>query len=172
MTSFILRSASPAKTKVDAVVVGVVAQDSGVDLAPGGEEVAKAYGRKLRPLLSSLSLKGSLGETTRIPTAGVINAPMLVLVGLGATPSTADLRRAAGAAARAVPNAASVALALPTPGAAEVRAVTEGWLLGGYRFTTYQLRRPQAGGRHRARAGPGRRRRRLGLPGLGQHASG
>ena len=138
MTSFILRSASPAKTKVDAVVVGVVAQDSGVDLAPGGDEVGKAYGRKLRPLLSSLSLKGSLGETTRIPTAGVINAPMLVLVGLGATPSTADLRRAAGAAARAVPNAASVALALPTPGAAEVRAVTEGWLLGGYRFTTYQ----------------------------------
>ncbi|WP_292605613.1 gamma-glutamyltransferase [Nocardioides sp. REDSEA-S30_B4] len=116
----------------------MVAQDSGVDLASGGEEVGKAYGRKLRPLLSSLSLKGSLGETTRIPTAGVINAPMLVLVGLGATPSTAALRRAAGAAARAVPNAASVALALPTPGAAEVRAVTEGWLLGGYRFTTYQ----------------------------------
>ena len=57
MTSFILRSASPAKTKVDAVVVGVVAQDSGVDLAPGGEEVGKAYGRKLRPLLSSLSLR-------------------------------------------------------------------------------------------------------------------
>ncbi|MBU2073524.1 MAG: hypothetical protein KJ938_03715 [Actinobacteria bacterium] len=73
MTSFILRNASPAKTKVDAVVVGVVAQDSGVDLAPGGEEVAKAYGRKLRPLLSSLSLKGSLGETTRIPTAGTRN---------------------------------------------------------------------------------------------------
>uniref|UniRef100_UPI002619CB9F M17 family peptidase N-terminal domain-containing protein n=1 Tax=uncultured Nocardioides sp. TaxID=198441 RepID=UPI002619CB9F len=120
MTSFILRNASPAKTKVDAIVVGVVAQDSGVDLAPGGEEVAKAYGRKLRPLLSSLSLKGSLGETTRIPTAGAINAPVLVLVGLGTAPSTADLRRAAGAAARAVPNAASVAVALPTPGAAEV----------------------------------------------------
>ena len=138
MTSFILRSASPAKTKVDAVVVGVLAGEDGVSLADGAQDVASAYGRKLRPLLASLSIKGSLGETTRIPTAGAINAPVLVLVGLGRTPSTADLRRAAGAAARAVPNAATVALALPTPGASEVRAVTEGWLLGGYRFTAYQ----------------------------------
>ena len=63
-------------------------------LADGAQDVASAYGRKLRPLLASLSIKGSLGETTRIPTAGAINAPVLVLVGLGRTPSTADLRRA------------------------------------------------------------------------------
>ena len=138
MTSFVLRTANPAKTKTDAVVVGVVKQGGEVVLADGAEEVAAAYGRKLRPLLASLALKGSVGETTRVPTSGTLGSPMLVLVGLGAAPSTADLRRAAGAAARSVPNAATVALALPTPGAAEVRAVTEGWLLGGYRFTAYQ----------------------------------
>ena len=141
MTSFTLRAANPAKTKVDAVVVGVVkasGEDGGVEVAEGGAEVAAAYGRRLRPLLASLGLKGSVGEVTRVPTAGVIGSPLLVLVGLGAKPSTSDLRRAAGAAARAVPNAATVALALPAPGALEVRAITEGWLLGGYRFTDYR----------------------------------
>ena len=48
------------------------------------------------------------------------------------------MRRAAGAAARAVPNSASVALALPADTPELVRAVTEGWMLGGYTFTTYK----------------------------------
>ena len=41
-------------------------------------------------------------------------------------------------AARAVTNAASVALALPADSPELVRAVTEGYPLGGYRFTTYK----------------------------------
>ena len=149
MTSFTLRSASPAKTKADAVVVGVVqssptgrrsAKESGphLDLAPGAEDVAKAYGRKLRPLLASLDVKGTVGEVTRIPTSGAIGAPLLVLVGLGNDPQPADLRRAAGAAARAVTNAANVAVALPAEAPEQVRAVAEGWALGAYTFTTYK----------------------------------
>ena len=48
------------------------------------------------------------------------------------------MRRAAGVAARAVTNAASVALALPADSPELVRAVAEGYRLGGYTFTTYK----------------------------------
>ena len=47
-------------------------------------------------------------------------------------------RRAAGVAARAVTNASSVALGLPAQDAAEVRAATEGYLLGSYTYTAYK----------------------------------
>lgn len=138
MTTYTLRSASPAKTKCDAVVVGVVQGAKGPELADGGAEVAQAYGRKLRPLLSSLGVTGKAGEATKIPTAGTIGSPLLVLVGLGKEVDAVAVRRAAGVAARAVPNAASVALALPAGTPELVRAVTEGHLLGGYTFTAYK----------------------------------
>jgi len=141
--SYSLRTASPAKTRAEAVVVGVVQRDKGVDLAPGAEDVKDAYGRKLRGLLATLGVTGKAGEVTHLPTAGVIASPLLVLVGLGQAPADGGLtpaavRRAAGAAARAVPNATSVAVALPADTPDLVRAVTEGHLLGGYRFTTYR----------------------------------
>ncbi len=138
MTSYTLRSASPAKTRTDAVVVGVLSTADGPQLAPGGEDVVAAYGRSLLPLLTTLGVKGKLGEVVKAPTAGKLNSPLLVLVGLGPTPTSAVLRRASGVAARSLPNAASVAVALPASTPDEVRAVTEGWLLGGYRFTAYK----------------------------------
>ena len=69
MTTYNLRSASPAKTHADAVVVGVLKAEKGVELAPGAEDVAKAYGRKLRPLLATLDVTGKAGEVTKVPTA-------------------------------------------------------------------------------------------------------
>ncbi|MBC9733444.1 leucyl aminopeptidase [Nocardioides marmotae] len=138
MTSYTLRNASPAKTKADAVVVGVLQGADGPELADGGEEVAKTYGRKLRPLLSTLGVSGKAGEVVKVPTGGAVATPLLVLVGLGKEATPADVRRGAGAAARAVTNAASVALALPAATPELVRAVVEGYRLGGYTFTTYK----------------------------------
>jgi leucyl aminopeptidase len=138
MTSYSLRSASPAKSRADAVVVGVVAGASGPILAAGGEDVAKAYGRKLAPLLSALGVTGKAGEVVKVPTSGTIGSPLLVLAGLGDDVTAPAVRRAAGAAARAVTNAASVALALPSDSPSLVRAATEGYLLGAYTFTTYK----------------------------------
>ena len=139
MTSYSLRSASPAKTKADAVVVGVVSTAKGPALCAAGADVAAAYGRKLRPLLSSLGVTGKDGEAVKVPTGGTINAALLVLVGLGSDEDDlVAVRRAAGVAARNVPNAASVALALPGQSAALVAAVTEGHLLGGYSYTVYK----------------------------------
>jgi leucyl aminopeptidase len=138
MTTYTLRTANPAKTRADAVVVGVLSTGGGPTVAPGGEPVAKAYGRKFAPLLSALDVKGKAGEVVKVPTGGTITSPLLVLVGLGAEATTDAVRRAAGAAARAGLNAASVALALPADSPEQVRAITEGYLLGGYEFTTYK----------------------------------
>jgi leucyl aminopeptidase len=142
MTSYALRTASPAKTRAEAVVVGVVPGDGRragtARLAAGGEDVAKAYGRRLSPLLASLGLTGKPGEVAKVPTSGTIASPLLVLVGLGADPGPSAVRRAAGAAARAVTNSASVALALPADDPQLVRAVLEGYRLGGYTFTRYK----------------------------------
>ena len=138
--TYTLRGASPAKTRADAVVVGVVSARNNVELASGGEDVASAYGRKLRPLLAALGVKGKAGEVTVIPTNGAISSPVLVLVGLGRKDDVDQVvvRRAAGAAARAITNAASIALALPSDSPALVRAATEGFALGGYTYTTYK----------------------------------
>ncbi len=138
MTSYTLRSASPAKTRSDAVVLGVVQTDQGAELAPGAEDVAKAYGRKLRPLLATLGVTGKAGEAVKVPTSGTVTTPLLLLVGLGRTVDADAVRRAAGAAARSLTNAASVALALPADTPGLVRAVTEGHTLGGYTFTAYK----------------------------------
>jgi leucyl aminopeptidase len=142
VTTYQLRAANPAKTRADAVVVGVVQQQKGsssqAQVAAGGEDVAKAYGRRFRPLLASLGVTGKAGEVHRIPTGDALSSPVLVLVGLGKDDDQVAVRRAAGVAARAITNAASVALALPAETPEQVRAVTEGWALGGYTFTTYK----------------------------------
>ena len=145
MTTFALSGASPAKSRADAVVVGVLrkkgrgaAKDPVPVLAPGAEDVAKAYGRKLAPLLATLGVTGKVGETVKVPTGGTVSTPLLVLVGLGDEADARSVRRAAGAAARAVTNAVSVALALPADSPELVAAATEGYLLGGYAFDAYK----------------------------------
>jgi leucyl aminopeptidase len=138
VTTYTLRSASPAKTRADAVVVGVLQTDKGPELAPGAEDVATAFRRNLRPMLANLGVTGKAGEAVKVPTNKVIGAGLLVLVGLGKTVTPVAVRRASGVAARTITNAASVALALPADSPTLVRAATEGWLLGGYTFTTFK----------------------------------
>ncbi|HSE10476.1 MAG TPA: leucyl aminopeptidase [Nocardioidaceae bacterium] len=140
MTTYSLRKGAADKTKADLVVAGVVKTKKGLEMAPGGEGVASAYGRKLQPLLSTLGFEGKPCEVVKIPTAGTLKSPLLVLVGLGdaekLTPEA--VRRAAGAASRAVSNAATVALALPATDADYVRAVADGYQLGSYSFTAFK----------------------------------
>ena len=141
VTTYSLRNGNPDKTRADVVVIGVAQAGKGGDkgpvVAPGAEAVQKAYGRKLAALFASMGVTGKSGEVVRVPTAGAIASPMLVLVGMGplASLTTEKVRRAAGVAARNVGNAASVALALPAADAEHVRAVADGFLTGSYSFT-------------------------------------
>ncbi|MDX6299476.1 MAG: leucyl aminopeptidase [Nocardioidaceae bacterium] len=144
MTSYTLRKGAPEKTRADAVVIGVVRTGKGPQVAPGGEGVASAYGRKLVPMLSTMGFSGRVDEVVRVPTGGALRSPLLIVVGMGdeAGLDGAAVRRAAGVAMRSVANAASVALALPTLDDPQVQAVVEGAMLGGYSFTTYKSKQP------------------------------
>ncbi len=145
MTTYTLRTGSPERTGTDAVVVGLVSTRKGPRVVADAQGVADAYGRKFGPMLSMLGFEAKRDQVVSVPTGGVIKAPVLVLVGLGepgadhdgSGVTAAEVRRAAGNASRAVKNAASVALCLPTDSPDHVRAALEGYLLGAYRFDTY-----------------------------------
>ncbi len=148
MTTYTLRKGSPAKTRTDLVVIGVVRTSKGdLEAGQGAEDVASAYGRRFKPLLSSMGFRGESGEVLRVPTSGAIVAGQLLVIGLGARDALTSevVRRAAGVAARNIGNAASVALALPAHDAEHVRAVADGFLLGGYSFKRYKSNSDEAG---------------------------
>ena len=143
MTTYTLRKGDPTKTRTDLVVIGVARSDGGeLVAAPGGEDVASAYGRRFRPLLTSMGFKGDQGEVLRLPTDDGVKAGQLLVVGLGARDALTleTVRRAAGVAARNLGNAASVALALPAVDAAHVGAVVAGFVSVSYTFTRYKSR--------------------------------
>jgi leucyl aminopeptidase len=144
VTTLSLRKAAPAKTQADALVVGVLKSDQGPQLAPGAEDVGSALGgrsglgKSFGQTLTALGVKGTAGEVTKIPGAGAVKAPVLVLVGLGEGEVDAEsVRRGAGAAVRALAGTATAAIALPADSADLVAAIAEGALLGGYTFDRY-----------------------------------
>ena len=113
--------------------------DKGVELAPGGEDVAKAYGRKLRPLLATLGVTGKAGEVVKVPDrrhAHLAPAGARRPRQGGRTPT--PCAAAAGAAARAVTNAASVAARAARRHRRAGARGDRGLPLGGYTFTTYK----------------------------------
>lgn len=141
VTSYTLRKGNPARTRVDLVVVGVARDKRGnLVVAPGGEGVAEAYGRRWRPLLASLGFTAKPLEAVRFPTDKTLAAGQLVVVGLGERDILGldVVRRAAGVAARQTGNTSSVALALPAQDAEHLRASVEGFGSGLYRFAGYK----------------------------------
>jgi leucyl aminopeptidase len=146
-----LADTDPADLTVDAVVIGVHSQEGSTELllASGAESIAAAFDGKLTTTVALLGATGAAGEVTKIATMGVIHAPLLVVVGLGpeptgAAPAAETLRRAAGAAVRSLAGTRQVALALPLSddasdnGAHALRALSEGAVLGAYRFAGYK----------------------------------
>ncbi|WFE41567.1 leucyl aminopeptidase [Micromonospora sp. WMMD998] len=157
-TTLSLVDTDPAELAVDAIVIGVHSQNTepgagapaaALLLASGAESIAAAFDGKLTETLALLGATGGPGEVIKLATLGTVTAPVVVAVGLGpepagAAPAPESLRRAAGAAVRALAGAPRVALALPLPDDADapaaLRAVAEGALLGGYRFAGYKTK--------------------------------
>ncbi|MGW2324433.1 leucyl aminopeptidase [Streptomyces sp. NPDC001700] len=140
MTALTLSTSSAATLRADAVVVGVAKGAKGPVVAPGAEAVDKAFGGKLATVLETLGATGAEGEVTKLPAASGLKAPVVLAVGLGEAPAKGDgfaaeaLRRAAGAAARALAGSKKGAFALPVEDAADAAAVAEGALLGAYAY--------------------------------------
>ncbi|SFK59131.1 leucyl aminopeptidase [Geodermatophilus ruber] len=135
------------KLSADAVVVGVGRGPDGPLPTPGAEAVDRLLGGRLLPALADLGARGAEDEVTRVPTLGQGPFPVVAVVGLGAPEtgggySAEAVRRAAGAASRALSGRASVVTLLAavggTPDDLRLHAVGEGSLLGAYEFTAYK----------------------------------
>jgi leucyl aminopeptidase len=147
-----------AEAVADAVVVGTLparSQQSGAEgtdgagetraprLAPGAATLDAAFGGDLAALLALAGATGRPDEVVKLPTRGALAAPLLVAVGLGApgdgdASSAEQLRRASGAAARALAGTDHAVTTLSWPGAGAAAATAEGTLLGAYAFTAYK----------------------------------
>ncbi|WP_345357875.1 leucyl aminopeptidase [Actinoallomurus liliacearum] len=138
MTNLKLANAQSASLDVDAVVIGVVTDDSGPVLAPGAAGIDEAFQGRLVDALSGLGAGGKAGEVTKVPTFGSLAAPLVVAVGLGESYDAEALRRAAGVALRSLAGSGSVAVRLPAATADEVAAVATGALLGNYAYLNYR----------------------------------
>ncbi|MEU6315713.1 leucyl aminopeptidase [Streptomyces sp. NPDC047014] len=152
MTALTLSTAGAATLRADVLVVGVAKGPKGPVLAAGAEAVDKAYDGKLAGVLDALGASGAEGEVTKLPApAAGLKVPVVLAVGLGSVPEKEEsfdeevLRRAAGAAARALHGTKKAAFALPLDDASAVTAVAEGALLGAYTFTAYQGGEKKAG---------------------------
>jgi len=130
---------------VDVVVIGTVQGPDGLELAPGSDAVAAAFDGGLPALLGVLGATGKAEEVVKAPTGDKLAAPLLVAVGLGKPGehgvSTEQVRRAAGAAARALGKAKKAANTLS---AVDLGAAVEGTLLGSYTFTQYKSEAAEA----------------------------
>ncbi|GAB2801903.1 leucyl aminopeptidase [Streptomyces daliensis] len=157
MSALSLSTSSAVTLRADAVVVGVAKgspdSKSPLVVAPGAEAVDKAFGGKLAATLDALGASGGEGEVTKLPSPdGGVKAPVVLAVGLGEAPGKDEsyepetLRRAAGAAARALAGVKKGAFALPFEDADAVAAVAEGAALGAYAFTAYRSRNADANG--------------------------
>ncbi|MFB7714802.1 leucyl aminopeptidase [Streptomyces sp. NPDC056105] len=148
MTALTLSTAAASGLRADAIVVGVAkgaaSKTGGLVVAPGAEAVDKAFDGKLAAVLETLGASGGEGEVTKLPAPSGFKAPVVLAVGLGPVPEKDEtydaeaLRRAAGAAARALAGAKKAAFALPVEDSGDAGAIAEGALLGTYSFDAYK----------------------------------
>ncbi|MFC9462019.1 leucyl aminopeptidase [Streptomyces sp. NPDC056637] len=148
MTALTLSTAAASGLRADAIVVGVAkgaaSKSAGLVVAPGAEAVDKAYDGKLAAVLETLGASGGEGEVTKLPAPSGFKAPVVLAVGLGPVPEKDEtydaeaLRRAAGAAARALAGTKKAAFALPVEDSGDAGAIAEGALLGAYSFDAYK----------------------------------
>lgn len=147
--SVTLQSATAAKAATELLAVPVFAptKKGGVPIfGPGCDSVNTALGGGLARFIGEAGFTGASGETLAVPTNGKLGAKAAMLIGLGdsAAVTLDGLRRAAATLAQKSRSVASVATTLldAAPAALDrgdaAQALTEGLLLGSYRFDTYK----------------------------------
>ncbi|MEU3271847.1 leucyl aminopeptidase [Saccharomonospora sp. NPDC006951] len=131
-----ITEAALGKSRAEAIVIGTVAGAKGLELAPGAESVDAALGGSLADVLRTLGATGKAEEVVKVPTLGKLPSGFVLAVGLGDQDPTAEqVRRASGAAGRAL---AGTARALTTLSVLDLQAAVEGIVLGAYGFTEYK----------------------------------
>jgi leucyl aminopeptidase len=145
-----LQSGPAAEIAADALVFGIYQGEDGVVLTPAGASVHAALagpagpgGGGLAAALKALGASGAADEVTRIPSLGALAAPVVVALGLGeagngevvGSAGLEDLRRAAGAAARALAGFERVAFLTSVTAPEVIEATALGAALGAYTAT-------------------------------------
>jgi leucyl aminopeptidase len=133
-----LTDASVTTAAVDALVLGITSGEGGPRLLPGNDDIDAAFDGGLIDLLCLLGAQGKADEVIKVPTRGAITAPLLIATGLGEVdgqPNPEQIRRAAGAASRAL---SGTARAVTTLSLIDLTAAAEGAALGSYTFTAYR----------------------------------
>src|SRR5262249_10726661 len=144
-----ISEAPPHQAEASGDVIGAPNDPGGARVGRGTKDRDGALGGTVAKTLATLGATGEAGEVTKIPSGGLLTAPLIAAVGMGAPAGGGDatfdpevLRRAAGAAVRALLEARPpgstadmrVALALPARDSAAAGAVALGALLGGDSF--------------------------------------
>jgi leucyl aminopeptidase len=120
---------------VDTLVVGTIQGPDGPSLAPGAEAVDEALDGRLLDLLVTLGATGKADEVVKLPTLGKLAATVVLAAGLGKPAAggvvlAEQVRRASGAAARAMAGVKRAGTVLST---IDLGAAVEGVVLGAYR---------------------------------------
>ncbi|MGZ5409042.1 MAG: leucyl aminopeptidase [Aeromicrobium sp.] len=123
MPALTVSSANHTTTRADALILGIRNDDD-----------AGVFATQL----ALLSFTGEDGQVAAFPSGGSAKAPLIVAVGLPATPTGEDLRRAAARGVKAAKGSATLAVALHPAGIDEVAAIAEGIDLGAYAFDRYK----------------------------------
>jgi leucyl aminopeptidase len=125
----------------DVLVLATMSTDGGIALAPGAEVLGPLAGSLLEAL-RAVEATGRSDEVVKIPTLGQSGIPLVVATGLGKSDATVldpeSVRRAVGAALRAVNSAKRVAVSIGSATPGLVEAVADGIALGSYRFTRFK----------------------------------
>ena len=131
---------SAPKSTSDILVLGLSSKSGKLTIHPNISEIPAiaADSKKLLAILSDLAATGKEDEVIKVSYTG---PRMLVFTGFGTTAATYShetLRRAAGAATRALAGQTQADFVLPNSTIAEFSAIAEGIALGAYDFTEFR----------------------------------
>ena len=131
---------SSQKLSSEIVVLGLASKDGKlvVEVADSG-----LYAKSFLAALEEVGATGSREEIIKIPTDSASHHRLVIFTGLGEAAKNSDypheiLRRAAGAAVRALAGKTNADFALPHKSAQNFAAIAEGVALGAYSFDTHR----------------------------------
>ncbi|NLG56236.1 MAG: leucyl aminopeptidase [Rhodococcus sp.] len=130
--------------KVDVLVVGVASSDDGVEIALAEGIIADDLLSEVLDGLVAVGATGKAEQINRIPAPAALDVESVVSVGLGSSEKidAEQIRRSAGAAARALTGVANAATTLSL---LDLEAATIGFALGAYSFTEFKSASPEPG---------------------------
>ena len=128
------------KSSSEILVLGLSAKSGKLSIHPNISNIPSIAGdsKKLLAILGDLGASGKADEVIKVSYTG---PRLIIFTGFGTTAATYShetLRRAAGAATRALAGHSQADFALPNTNNAELAAIAEGIALGAYDFTEFR----------------------------------